>query len=336
MIKLTTVRELLRYSEWANGEILSAAAGRTDEQLDRPFEMGMGTLRRTLVHILAGESVWLERWQGRQETPWPDEEERLGLEEIRGRLERTSGSREVFLATLRDEALERRMVYRDSRGLLFAAALGQMMLQVCVHSTLHRAQALHMLRHVGATLPRPGLDYIFWRLNHPEPPATFDQESIRTFYAYGDAAMRTALHAAAELGDNQLDRPFEMGCGTLRATLLHIRFAEQWWLENWTRGPGNPFPELPSGTPVAEIACLFDETAAARNALLATLAEGELARIVEAVPRPGVTRRFPLGVTMLQLCCHGVHHRAQAVNMLRRVGGRPPELDYMVSVRQPV
>lgn len=328
-----TLRELFTYSDWANTALLTAAAALGDEQLDRPFEMGLGTLRRTLIHIYNGEHVWLQRWNGRRETPWPDEAEKVGATALRARFEATWRARNDSLAELREDELERDVVYRDSRGSLYTAQRGQMLLQAIVHSQLHRAQAANMLRHNGATLPKPGLDYIFFRLAQPQPAPRIERATIRAYFEYGDWATRRVLECAAGLSDEQLDRPFEMGVGSLRATLLHIRFAEQWWYENWVHGPGRPFPELPPKTPVAEARRLFDETAAARNAHLAGRSATDLLAIVAAQPRPEVRREFPLGVTALQLCHHGTHHRAQAVNMLRRVGGEAIDLDYMYHVR---
>lgn len=242
--------------------------------------------------------------------------------------------------------LARVVPYRDSKGALYKASLGDMLLQGCVHSQHHRAQAINMLRHVGAAPIKPGLDYIFKKLEDgPEQPGDYDPATLRTFFEYGDWANDTLLKASAALPDSKLDEPFEMGVGSLRKTLLHIRFAEQWWLENWTKGPGQPFPEMPEQTSVAVLQDLWRST---RDGCRAVLAESEkreaanlksetsdLNRIIEAHPRPGVVRRFPLGATMLQLCGHGVHHRAQAVNMLRRLTGTGPDLDYMYHARVP-
>ena len=41
------------------------------------------------------------------------------------------------------------------------------------------------------------------------------------------------------------------------------------------------------------------------------------------------------GDMILQGLVHSIHHRAQAVNMLRQLGLGPPEVDYMTSVRLP-
>ena len=107
MIQLETIRAFLRYDDWANDRVLQAAGPLTDEQLDRSFEMGLGSLRKTLMHILCAEQVWVQRWQGHAETPWPDEKERAAVAAIGERVRETRGVREAFLRNLRDDALTR-------------------------------------------------------------------------------------------------------------------------------------------------------------------------------------------------------------------------------------
>lgn len=160
MVNLESTRTLLRYNDWANGQLLQAAAPLAVERLDRPFEMGRGTLRKTLLHIAVAEHVWVQRWKGRTETPWSNEDEPVGIAAVRDRLASTQNDRDTFLATLKDPDLSRTVTYRDSFGSLYTAALGDMLLQLCIHSAHHRAQAVNMFRHVGAgTLE---LDYMYW------------------------------------------------------------------------------------------------------------------------------------------------------------------------------
>jgi uncharacterized damage-inducible protein DinB len=47
---------------------------------------------------------------------------------------------------------------RGSRGTLFTTTLGDVILQMFVHSTHHRAQAVNMLRHLGVSHPQ--VDYM--------------------------------------------------------------------------------------------------------------------------------------------------------------------------------
>lgn len=158
MINLESARTILSYSDWANEQLHRAAGGLADDKLDQPFDMGVGSLRKTLIHIFAGESVWLQRWQGKVEVPWPNEEEKLSVATITERSKATSRQREDFVKTISDAQLAKQVTYRDSKGSLFTATLGDMMLQMCLHSHYHRAQAVNMLRRLGAKPPE--LDYM--------------------------------------------------------------------------------------------------------------------------------------------------------------------------------
>lgn len=158
MSPLEPIAVMFEYGDRANGMILRAAAALTEERLDQSFDMGPGTLRRTLIHILAGESVWLERWQGRVETPWPNEDERVSVAELEQRFHETQRRRRVFLETVNEAPWTGEVRYRDSRGSLFSASLRDMLLQAVLHSHHHRAQAVNMLRRLGE--PVLELDYM--------------------------------------------------------------------------------------------------------------------------------------------------------------------------------
>jgi len=160
MAGLATFRDLYRYNDWADSAVVSAAAGLSDAALDQSFDMGLGSLRATIKHILDGETVWLARWRGRTETPWPSYDLRPTVAALAEVSRATQAERDAFVAALNEADLSRVIVYRDSRGSLFSASLGDMMMQMFVHSTHHRAQAVNMLRRVGATAPE--LDYMVW------------------------------------------------------------------------------------------------------------------------------------------------------------------------------
>ncbi len=157
--------EVFSYSDWANGVVLEAAAGLSDGQLDEPFDMSVGTLRRILLHILNGEEVWLKRWQGEAETPWPGEAAKTGVADMADRFRACWQKRDAFLESLDDADMGRRLTYRDSKGALFSATLGEMVLQMAIHSAHHRAQAVNMIRRVGG----PGLEMDY--MAHVRKPA---------------------------------------------------------------------------------------------------------------------------------------------------------------------
>lgn len=161
MDSLTTLRTLFAYSDDMNRRLLAAAEPLSAAQLDQPFDMGMNSLRGTLAHLLVAETVWLERQCGEGETKWPPYETTQSPAEMLAAFEKLWRRRDTFLASLTTRELERDQVYRDSKGSQFTATLHDMLTQGLVHSTHHRAQAVHMLKRVGGEFVE--VDFMYWR-----------------------------------------------------------------------------------------------------------------------------------------------------------------------------
>lgn len=338
MSKIDSLRELFLFNDWGRDRLLAAARPLEDSALDRPFDMGPGSIRQTLHHLWAAEKIWLERWLGVPKPPFDQMTPGLPLDELAGRWRDTGQQRNTLLFDTGEPGLARMVPFTTLAGESFIFPLGEIMLHVVMHGVHHRAQITNMLRRVGAELPAKGADYIFMRLDMsmqspPAPPPTLDLYTVGRCFAHADWCDRRIVAACAPLDDAQLDRPFEMGMNTLRATLTHIVDAETWWHDNWLNGPEHLFPELKTNRPLAEIADRYRSAAASRNTYLSSLKDADLARTVTVQGRPGVFRHFPLGVSMLQLATHGNHHRAQALNMLRQCGAELPKLDFILLLR---
>lgn len=151
MSEVEALRQMFAYSDERTRALLAAAGPVDAAGLDRPFEMGFGSLRRTLEHIEHGDRAWLGRWRGEVETAWPKFDSEASPSQIEARLAIVSQDRDAFLATLTNEALDERQTYRDSRGTLYHATLRQMLYQALIHATHHRAQATNMLRQITGT-----------------------------------------------------------------------------------------------------------------------------------------------------------------------------------------
>lgn len=336
------LNELYAHNDWARDKLLSIAVHLTDAQLDRKFDMGLGALRHTLHHLWAAERVWLDRWIDPSRARFVEFEPELSMTALHERWRQVSVDRAAFVARLTPADLDRSITYQNNKGETNTFVMRPMLLHVVNHGIHHRAQAINMLRHLDASL-KPGADYIFMKVEQagstPERPDALtpplDTRTIRDFYAFGDWATGRLLAAAEKLTAEQLDRPFPIGMGSIRKNLVHIRDAEKWWSDNWRDGPSRQFPAADETISIAALRTTFADTARARDAMLASFGDADLNRIVEASPRPGVVRRFSIGVTMLQLCCHGAHHRAQTINMLRHAGGETPATDVLLHVRKP-
>lgn len=160
-----------------------------------------------------------------------------------------------------------------------------------------------------------------------------DAATLREFFSYNDWARDRLMAQAVGLENEQLDRRFEMGEGSLRATLEHLYVAEWLWLERW-RGRSPKKGEAPASFPtMRELWDAWKQTASERNRFVNGLSNDDLAKMVSYVNLAGNSYTFSLGHMLLHVCNHGTHHRAQAVNMLRHVGVPAPEMDFLVMHR---
>jgi uncharacterized damage-inducible protein DinB len=159
MDTLATLTDLFRYGDAANALVVTAADKLADEQLDRPLNLGLGSIRRICRHLLAGEATWLARICGEVEARWPDEQGAISMPDMLRQLKAVQAERRSFLAALDPDQLSRRQQYRDSKGSLFEVTLQEMLIQAAVHAIHHRAQIACAIQLIGGNPPE--LDYMY-------------------------------------------------------------------------------------------------------------------------------------------------------------------------------
>ena len=161
MDPLADFRLLFAYGDTMNRRLLDAASILSDDRLDAALDMGPGTLRATLAHIVIGEDVWLARWRADADFAWRSFETPPTPEDLLTIALNVARDRDAFLKTIDVARLDAVQPYRDSTGTMFRASLREQMLQGIVHSTHHRAQAVHMLKRAGGTFVE--VDFMYWR-----------------------------------------------------------------------------------------------------------------------------------------------------------------------------
>ena len=133
-------------------------------------------------------------------------------------------------------------------------------------------------------------------------------------------ATRQILQACERMPLDQFAQPFDMGPGSLRATLTHIISAMRRWTDVLAKRP--PRPRLDQNGVAyspAELLQLLDEAA------------GEFASIARSHPMDetvthtlqGKQFTFTRAAVVAQVTTHAMHHRAQCLNMLRQLGVSP-------------
>ena len=146
-------------------------------------------------------------------------------------------------------------------------------------------------------------------------------------------AIRQLLSCCRGMPEEEFHRDFEIGLGNLHATLSHVITAMGRWSD---RVSGRPPRELPEGPwSVEELeSMLCDLDGQLREAVLGIVERGELGEIMEfRLVRGGRDGgeddvfHFTKCSAVVHILSHGVHHRAQALNMLRHLGREVPDLD---------
>src|SRR5258707_11047595 len=107
------IDDLYHFNSWANARVIALCDGLPDSQLDEPREMGFGSLRNTVFHILAAEEIWLERWTAVPWRPFPTDGTGLPIREIGQRLERIAADRQGLVDRERPEGWQRMCEYKD-------------------------------------------------------------------------------------------------------------------------------------------------------------------------------------------------------------------------------
>src|ERR1700712_3943221 len=64
---MTIVERLLRHDAWTTRTLLGLAAGLSDAELDREFDIGHRSLRRTFFHIVGNMECWCDLMNGRSQ-----------------------------------------------------------------------------------------------------------------------------------------------------------------------------------------------------------------------------------------------------------------------------
>jgi len=158
---------MYEYDRWANARVIDAAAALAPEQFTKDLGGSFSSVRDTLLHILAGEWIWLNLWKH----PSPDAEFLVNLRTRRESVFAPTGFPDIssveskwaeierdqtdFLSGLTDADLEKMFPSRGGE-----LRLVRLMQHLANHSTYHRGQISLMMRQLQAK-PAPTDFHLF-------------------------------------------------------------------------------------------------------------------------------------------------------------------------------
>jgi uncharacterized damage-inducible protein DinB len=160
---LDYMKSLYNYNYWANDRIVRTVEGISEAQFNADMHNGIGTMRMTLVHILSGEWIWRVRWQGDRPTSMLRQEDFPTLVAIQACWQGEEQKMRAFLATLRDDDMERVIEYSRTTlpGKIFAQPLWQVLVHVVNHGTQHRSEIAMKLTELNQSPGELGMSVFF-------------------------------------------------------------------------------------------------------------------------------------------------------------------------------
>jgi len=156
-------------------------------------------------------------------------------------------------------------------------------------------------------------------------------------YEYLALARQQVFDWVRPLSPDQYLRVFPIGLGTLGRTLTHIYVCEFAYVERIRGHSLPPYREWPiqdeQPPPFATLEAAWQKQAETTRQVLAAVTdwnqqlEYRVTPDLSNVARPVIVTTTPGGIAT-QMLTHEVHHRAQAMAMLRQLGVAAQDLDY--------
>jgi uncharacterized damage-inducible protein DinB len=160
---ISLIRRLHQHRAWVNHLLLDSAVALPVEDLRRPLPIGQGSVWKTLLHMYAAEFVWLEALLGNKTAlapgdvagKLPGNQEGEGavasLRELKARWAELDARWSAYLSALKPEQLDQLVAkVSSSRGIESKLRASDILLHVCTHAQYTTAQAINMLRQLGA------------------------------------------------------------------------------------------------------------------------------------------------------------------------------------------
>ena len=161
-MRVEDIRDLFAYNAWANGRILAAAEGIGEAEYTAVVPgLSHGSLRATLVHLLAAEVVWRQRClEGLSPDRLLGEADLPTFAALRERWAAEEAALHAGLAALTNAVLAETFDYRTTRGAPMRDTRWKLLVHAVNHGTQHRAEAAVALTALGRS---PGdVDYIVY------------------------------------------------------------------------------------------------------------------------------------------------------------------------------
>ena len=160
-----SVQRLFEYSDWAFEQVIANAMSLDDKALDREFDMGRGSIRKSLLHMYDAELFWVTNWTNGP-APFPGTAETTSMSALKDLWMANAAARNEYVSNI-DPQDAVRVVEISFGGPPIRILIGESAIQLLMHGAHHRAQVVNMFRHCEAPIGNIDLLYALKHLSKP-------------------------------------------------------------------------------------------------------------------------------------------------------------------------
>ncbi|HEV3121245.1 MAG TPA: DinB family protein [Isosphaeraceae bacterium] len=162
--------ELFDYLRWADRMMLAAASGLSAEEYYKARGVSLGSIHNLMVHLMAAERLWLERWRGSSPRRVENQDDHPTREALEARWPQVHAELLEFVGRQNAESLAKPVAFKSTTGEASTIPLGQLMIHVVDHGSYHRGQLNSMIKQAGGQ-PAPAFYVTYQRQRHKQPAA---------------------------------------------------------------------------------------------------------------------------------------------------------------------
>ena len=148
---MNTLKTLIDYNYAEHRELWEIIAGLDEETFLKDAGYSLGVVQREVVHIIRADRLWLSRAM-----ELPDaallSNETVDRGKIRQAWDQLEQDVKSFLDSLSEQGLQRVVTYVDKDGKTQQRHVFELLLHICNHGTVHRAEICAMLHMLGHTV----------------------------------------------------------------------------------------------------------------------------------------------------------------------------------------
>lgn len=160
-------RHYFEYVMWADNRQFAAVQSLPEAEVYRERGFSFGSIQKTLLHELAAQSVWLDRFEGVPPAWLMNDESLQALPELARRWPAVHARGRKFMAGLTTAGLEGPLTYTNVFGETMTVPRWEAIFHMCQHALHHRGQINSMITLAGG---KPvAVDYSRWIVERGTP-----------------------------------------------------------------------------------------------------------------------------------------------------------------------